>query len=170
MCLITAHAHLIKENEKLSARVAELEGNLPEPPSGGGKITSAEIHNLLRSCGIIISGSTSDRETLLLRRQDAQRFLDWYRDTHPYTADKYDCDKYAWCMRAAAIKWTHGEYLWGYIDGEGLGEINYAFPSHGWNFVIFDDLSVWFCDELALAAPEDEFYEAYKIKCYSAKA
>jgi len=173
MCLITEHARLKQENKELIERLAALGEDakpMPEPPSEGVSITGTALNALLAPYGIVLSGGPCDWEVLLMKREDGQRFLDWYRDRHPYTADDYDCEDFAWCMRAGALRWMGGRYVWGYIEAEGLGEITYKFSNHGFCFLVFDDLSVWFCDELALAAPEDEFMEAYKINCHMAKA
>ncbi len=173
MCLIAEHAHLKKRCAELESRLAELGEiplTMPPAPAGGPVITGTELNALLAPYGIILSGGSGDFNYKLMTKAEGQVFLDWYRDLHPYTDDDYDCEDFAWCMRAAALKWMHGEYAWGYIEAEGLGEITCNFPNHGFCFLVFEDKTVWYCDELALAAPEDEFYEAYRIKCNMAKA
>jgi len=176
MCLITEHARLLQENQRLNALISGMESQagqlppMPPMPRSVKKITGTELNALLVKYGITLAGGSGDAEYLLMAKSEGQAFLDWYRDANPYTADDYDCEDFAWVMRAEAIKWMKGKYQWGYIEAEGIDEVFYNFPNHGFCFVVFDDLSVWFCDELALAAPMDYFTEAYKIKCHMAKA
>ena len=138
------------------------------PPKGGTKIKAANLTKLLKPFNIYLSGGTSDSEYKLLPYDELVRFLSWYKDNHGYTLDDYDCDKYAWVMRAEAIKWTEGKYAWGYLEGEGI-DPTWMFPNHAFCFIVTDDLSVWFVDELELAAPKDEPMEAYPLKVYMAK-
>jgi hypothetical protein len=125
--------------------------------------------NLLRKYGIELSGGPGDAMYLLMTKEEAQSFLDWYQDKHSYTWDDYDCDKFAWVMRAEAIKWMGGKYAWGYIEAEGIDPA-WAFPNHGFCFLVTDDYQVGFCDELEMAAPKDTLIDAYEIKCHMAKA
>ena len=145
----------------------------PEPPQSKVVINANEVFNLLRPYGINIAGSTEDWEYLLPTRAEANRFMAWYKTNAlikpgDYTPDDLDCGDFAWIMRAFALIWSKGKYLWGYTESESADE-NYPFPNHGFCFVITDDKRVWFADQLQVAAPDDEIMEAYPVNCFMAK-
>ena len=145
----------------------------PDPPQSLVTITANEAFNLLLPYGINIAGSTEDWEYLLMTRGEANRFMTWYKKNAlikpgDYTPDGLDCGDFAWIMRAFALIWSKGKYLWGYTESES-DDPEYPFPDHGFDFLIIDDKTVWFADQLSVAAPDDEIMEAYPVKCYMAK-
>lgn len=146
----------------LKAKVAELgrQLTLPPPPQSLGRITANDMLLTLRPFGIVAALGSYDWE--LTSNEENQRFLDWYRDTHPYKLDEYDCNVYAWEMTAAALKWMNGKFPWGLIWASS-DDPEYAFPSHGFCFMVNYKLEVYFCDELEMAAPRDKFEPAYPV-------
>jgi len=145
----------------------------PEPPRSTVTIDAYHAVELLRPYGITISGTTGDFTYLLMTRKEANRFMRWYKKNAPikpsdYTQDDLDCDDFAWIMRAYALIWSKGKYLWGYVEAEGA-DPEYHFPNHGFCFTITHDCAVWFADALRVAAPDDEVMEAYAVKCHTAK-
>lgn len=145
----------------------------PEPHQGTVTITGNEVFNILRPYGIVLSGGTEDWEYKLMSREEANCFVKWYKDNAPikpskYTPDNLDCGDFAWIMRAFALIWSEGKYLWGYIEAEGI-DPEYQFPNHGFCFLIINDKTVCFADALSVAAPDDEIMEAYVVKCNMAK-
>ena len=159
-------------------RVIELEAQLakvtfPLPPESLVTINAAEVFNLLLPYGINISGTTEDYEYYLMSKEEANRFVAWYHENAPikpkdYTGDDLDCGDFGWIMRAYALVWSKGKYLWGYTESES-NDPDYLFPNHGFDFLILGDKSVWFADALRVAAPDDEIGEAFPVKCYMAK-
>ncbi len=147
--------------------------SFPEPPQGQVTITGNEVFNLLLPYGINIAGGMSDYAYLLMTKGEANRFMSWYKKNAPikpgdYTPDDLDCDDFAWIMRAYALIWSKGKYLWGYTESESA-DPEYPFPNHGFDFLIIDDKTVWFADALSVAAPDEEIGEAFPVKCYTAK-
>ncbi len=145
----------------------------PEPPQSSVAITGGEAFNLLLPYGINIAGGASDYSYLLLTKAEANRFMTWYKKNAPikpgdYTPDNLDCDDFAWIMRAYALIWSKGKYLWGYTESESA-DPGYPFPNHGFDFLIISDKTVWFVDALSVAGPDDEIGEAYPVKCYTVK-
>lgn len=138
--------------------------HLPSPPKHLGTITYSRLHSklyLLHIGGFI---GVMDREYKLTSKEECERFLRWYRSNHPYT--KYwNCETFAWMMRAKALEWGNGEFIWGWIWGEGIDE-NYQFLSHGWNWIMDYREDIYFCDELEVAAPRDKCEEFYMVKNY----
>lgn len=169
---------VILELARAKQRIVELEKQVaplvfPSPPESPVTINANEVFNLLRPYGINVSGSTGDWEYRLMSKEEANRFMAWYRKNAPikpsdYTPDDIDCDKFAWLMRAWAMFWSKGKYLWGYTESESA-DPEYPFPNHGFCFVILNDKTVWFADALSVAAPDDEINEAYPVNCYMAK-
>lgn len=163
-----------KEVDRLSEELARLkQSDPPGPPQSAVTISSSEALDLLRPYNIIPSGGAEDLNYLLVTRDEANRFMAWYKENAPikpgdYTPDDLDCGDFAWIMRAFALIWSKGKYLWGYTESEGV-DVEYSFPNHGFCFLILDDKTVWFADALRLAAPDDEIAEAYPVKCYAAK-
>ncbi len=163
---------------KAKRRIKELEAQLatitfPAPPESAASITANDVFNLLLPYGINISGSTGDWEYLLMSKEEANRFMAWYKENAPikpgdYTPDDMDCDKFAWIMRAWALLWSKCKYLWGYVEAESI-DPDYPFPNHGFDFVILSDRTVWFADQLEVAGPDDAIIEAYPVKSYAAK-
>ena len=146
--------------------------DFPEPPQSKVAITAGEVSNLLLPYGLTLTGA-GDWGYLLMTRDEANRFMSWYKRNAPikpgdYTPDDLDCDDFAWIMRAYALMWSKGKYLWGYTESESANP-EYPFPNHGFGFVIIDDKTVWFADALSMAAPDDEIMEAYPVKCCMAK-
>jgi len=145
----------------------------PDPPKSTVTIDANHVSELLRPYGITISGTTGDFTYLLMTRKEANRFMRWYKKNAPikpgdYTQDDLDCDDFAWIMRAYALIWSKGRYLWGYIEAEGA-DSEYHFPNHGFCFTIIDDYQVYYADQLSVAAPDDEVSEAFPVKSYAAK-
>ena len=138
-------------------------------PESLGKISSTELRTMLREQFPEAMIHIGDYELELTSVEECTRFLKWYHDTHPYTGDEYDCEDFAWVQRAEALKWMHGKFIWGYIEGSGL-DPKYAFPAHGFNFIVNDQKQIYICDELCVAAPDNEFIPIYSIKAYWVKA
>lgn len=157
--------------KELEAQVAMI--TFPPPPESLVTINANEVFSLLLPYGINIAGSTVDWEYRLMTREEANRFMAWYKQNAPikpsgYTPDDLDCDDFGWIMRAWALLWSKGKYLWGYIESESA-DPEYPFPPHGFCFLIIDDKTVCFADALSVAAPDDEIMEAYPIQCFMAK-
>jgi len=137
----------------------------PEPPESLGRITIVELRSLLEAHFPQASIHLGDADYQLTSCEEYLRFLKWYHDSHPYTWDAYDCEVFAWVMRAEALKWMHGEFIFGHIISEGLDE-EYSFPNHGFNFVLNNEKKLYFCDELCVAAPRDGLMEMYPVRAY----
>lgn len=137
----------------------------PAPPQSLGKATGAQLRNLLR----VSAGSAciyiTDKNYELTSLDEYRRFLKWYHDSHKYTWDDYDCDDFSWLMRAEALKWMGGKFPFGHIYAEGL-DISYKFPNHGFDFVVTNELKVYICDELCVAAPYDDFVKTYPMNIH----
>jgi len=142
--------------------------NYPAPPQKMGEITATELSPILKAQfpGAHISFGNSNYE--LMGIYDCLRFLDWYQDTHPYTLDEYDCNVYAWIMRAEALKWMHGKFVFGYIEAEGI-EPEYTFVNHGFCFLVNWNHKIFYMDELCVAAPADDLEPAYAVKAYEVR-
>ena len=175
MCKVMELVEANREIARLQSKVDELQAQLimPLPPESQVYIDANELSRILQPYGIVMSGTTSDFGYLLMTKEEANRFVAWYKENAPikpaeYTQDDLDCDDFAWIMRAYALKWSNGTHLWGYTESESA-DPNYPFPSHGFCFLVIDDKTVWFADALGLAAPDDEINEAYPVKCYMAK-
>lgn len=171
MCLITEHARAKQKIKELEAQVAKM--TFPAPPTSIITINANEIFTLLLPYGINIVGGMSDWEYRLMTHEDANRFMKWYKQNAPikpsdYTPDDRDCDDFGWFMRTFALWWSESKYLWGYTESESA-DPEYPFPNHGFDFLIISDKTVWFADQLGVAAPDDEIMEAYTIKCNMAK-
>lgn len=162
MGLILELAKARREITTLKIQLEDKDTIYPTPPMSYSSITSSELRNVLHANGLysIHLGSTSYELSSL---SEYKRFLQWYRDKHPYTLDEYDCNVYALVQMAEASKWMHGKFVWGLEWGEGL-DPNYTFPNHGFNFIVDYLKNVYFCDELRVAAPHDDFIKAYEIK------
>jgi hypothetical protein len=146
--------------------------SFPEPPQSGVSILGGEVFNLLLPYGLTPL-SAGDYSYLLMTKDEANRFMSWYKRNAPikpgdYVPDDLDCDDFAWIMRAYALMWSKGRYLWGYTESEGA-DPKYPFPNHGFCFVVLNDKTVWYADALKVAAPDDEIMEAYPVKSYYVK-
>lgn len=140
-----------------------------EPPQALGRISAIELRGLLQ---VFFPGahiSLGDYDYELMSCDDCRRFLKWYHDKHPYTWDEYDCEVFAWVMRAEALKWMHGKFVFGYIEAEGFDD-NYSFQKHGFCFLIDYRRNAFFCDELCVAGPADNLEPFYSVKAYEVKA
>ena len=136
------------------------------PPVCQDKITAYDLGRLLREYfpdAHYIGFGDADYE--LMSCEDCKRFLKWYHDKHPYTYDEYDCEVYAWVMRAEALKWMHGKFVFGHIEAAGLDD-KYNFPNHGFNFLVNGEHKIFFMDELSVAAPRDDLEPFYEVKPY----
>ena len=138
----------------------------PSPPLSLGRIESGELYTILQAAFPRVNptlaiklGSAAWELTSL---DEYKRLLKWYRDTHKYTWDEYDCNVYGWVMTAEALKWMHGKFPWGYIWA-GSNDPEYPFPSHGFCFILDHEKKLYFCDELCVAAPNDEFEPLYPV-------
>lgn len=132
------------------------------------EIKSKDLVNLLKPYGIKIAGGPVDKTYKLLTLESAIAFLKYYHDTNSYSLDEYDCDDFAWIMRAEFLK-RHPGYAWGYIEASGKLPIGFQFPNHAFNFVVTVDHKVWYCDELNVVAAIDTLVPAFKVKCNMAK-
>ena len=144
----------------------------PEPPQSKVEISAPEVSDLLLPYGLTPVG-VGNWYNSLMTKDEANRFLKWYQRNAPikpgdYTPDDLDCDAFAWVMRAYALMWSKGSYLWGYTEAEGA-DPEYPFPNHGFCFVILDDKTVWYADALNVAAPDDEIMEAYLVRSHCVK-
>jgi hypothetical protein len=142
----------------------------PWGPRSLGRIHILELRHLLASAfpeaQVVVPGRyihVGDWDYELTSRHEWLRFLRWYRDRHPYTYDEYDCEVFAWVMRAEALKWMHGKFVFGHIIAEGIDE-EHKFENHGFCFIVDQHRRIYFCDELQLAAPRDELIEAYPVR------
>lgn len=155
-------ATLETEKANLEAELAKYQ--LPTPPQALGTIDANRLSVILRNAGLsnINPGSSSYKLTSL---DECRRFLRWYRDLHPYTLDDYDCNVFSLEQFATAVKWGNGEFAWGWEWASGK-DPDYQFPSHGFNFVVDFNEKVYFCDELEVAAPKDDFVEVYEVESY----
>jgi len=149
--------------------IKKLQKPYPPQPQSLGKISGNELRPLIREQLPKGNIHIGDYDLELTSVEEATRFLKWYHDKHPYTQDAYDCDKYAWVQRAEALKWMHGKFIWGYIEGSGL-DPEYEFPEHGFNFIVDYNKQIYIADELAVAAPDDDFAPIYPIKATLIKA
>jgi hypothetical protein len=145
----------------------------PDPPHGSVQILGSSAIDLLAPYGIALSGGAADYGYLLMTGDEANCFMAWYKKNAPikpgdYTPDNLDCDDFAWIMRAYALVWSRGKYLWGYTEAEGADPA-YPFPNHGFNFLITADNKVWFADPLSVAASDNEIMEAYPVRSFMAK-
>jgi len=136
--------------------------SLPAPPHSLKTIDGNRMRAILESVGLrdIHLGSWQYELSSI---EEYTRFLKWYHDKHPYSLDEYDCNVFALVLHAEAAKWMDGKFAWGHIWAEGIDE-DYEFPNHGFNLVVDYNEHVYFCDELELAAPGDEFVPAYAVK------
>ncbi len=130
-----------------------------------GKITGTEIMALLEPLGIKMYGPV-DRDYELTYIAEIERFLKYYHSELPYTKDDFDCDDHAWLMRAEALKWSKGRMPWGYVEGRSIPGEGRQFGPHAFNFVIDARKTVWYVDELNVAAGKDKPVVAYPIKSY----
>ncbi len=135
------------------------------PPVFTGTITGTEIRALLEPLGIKMY-VTVDRDYELTSILEIERFLKHYHEELPYTKDDYDCDDHAWLMRAEALKWSKGRMPWGYVEGQSIPGEGRQFGPHAFNFVIDARKTVWYVDELTVAAGKDKPVVAYPIKSY----
>jgi len=160
MCLIAEHFRAKQKMHELEAQLAKY--RLPSPPAVLGSISGTELYTVLYAAGLrnINLGSAAYNLTSLI---ECRRFLKWYHDLESYVLDNYDCNLFALAQMTAAGKWMHGELVWGMLWGAGI-DPEYQFPSHGFNFILNERKVVYFCDELEVAAPRDNFIEAYEIK------
>ncbi|MAH44720.1 hypothetical protein CMI37_02775 [Candidatus Pacearchaeota archaeon] len=138
------------------------------PPVYSGIITGAEIQSLVQPLGILMH-STVDGDYELTSIAEIKRFLVYYHSVLPYTADAFDCDDHAWLMRAEALKWSKGRMPWGYVEGKSIAGVGPQFGAHAFNFAIDTAKSVYFIDELNVAAGKDEPVVAYPIKSFIAR-
>lgn len=169
---------VVIELTRARQRIKELEAQLaktvfPPPPVSTVSVNANDVLLLLQPYGINIAGTLGDFNYLLMTKEEANRFMAWYKENAPikpsdYTPDDLDCDDFAWIMRAWALIWSKGKYLWGYTESEST-DPEYPFPNHGFDFLIIDDRTVWFADALSVAAPDDEINEGYPVKCHAAK-
>ncbi len=147
---------------------AQLDNKLivPALPRITGEISDTELYKLLLAK---FGGESMPYVRLLDERYDLtslaeyQRFLAWYKDTDPYYRDDYDCEDFAWLLRAAALRWMQGRLPVGWICASGSEE-GQPFEEHGFNFVVDERLDIYLCDELCVVAPEDEFMLVYPVK------
>jgi len=139
------------------------------PPKYVSSITGQELLPLLQEqFGVDCDLSIGDARFMITTDAEILRFLKWYKDPNLYIADEYDCDKFAWLMRAAAITWSHGKLPFGYLVGTGNMERGkHWFGCHAWNFTINERHEIKFCDELGVAAPKDRLEPAFKITAHS---
>lgn len=154
---------VIVELARAKARIAELEKQLvlPPPPQSLGRIEASELRPILQDAFGTRPhlGSYSWELTSVA---ECKRFLDWYHDAHPYTLDEYDCNVYAWLMVAWALKWMNGKFPWGYIWAASKVP-EYSFPAHGFCFILSYEKKIYFCDELCVAAPNNDFEPMYPV-------
>jgi len=136
----------------------------PSLPERLGEIDIAELYTILQTtCPDARHYGVMDAHYELTSLDEYRRFLKWYHDTHKYTWDEYDCSDYAWLMRAEALKWMSAKFPFGWIWASGQDE-EYRFPSHGFNWVLDHNRKLYFCDELCVAAPNDDFIEFYPVE------
>ncbi len=150
---------------RLRVRIAELEAQFtyPEPPATQGTITGDELRALLQGAGFN-SIHIGDHDYSLMSCDDCRRFLTWFDDTVRYTLDDYDCEDKAWAMRSEALKWMKGVFQFGYVWAGGE-DPNYQFPNHGFCFLVDSNRDIYYCDELCVAAPNDDLEPFYPIDC-----
>ena len=152
--------------EVLTNLIGNSSKELPEPPKSTKSIAWVRLRELLKPYGIDLR-SPLDYDYEAPSKADYERFLKWYKDSHPY--DKfYNCDAFAWVMMAEALKWMHGKAPFGYVEASSVDE-NYSFPMHAFCVVVDWNENVWYCDELEVAAYKDKLYPAYKINCQDIK-
>ena len=161
---------VILELARAKNRITELEAELsklqlPGAPEQIGVITSSNLRSLLTGAGLK-DIKLGNYDYKLCSIEEGRIFLSWYRDLHPYIHDGYDCNVFALEQCAAAATWMNGEYVWGIEWAAGL-DPSYQFFSHGFNFAVFGpEPKLYFCDELEVAAPKDDFIEAYEVDSY----
>ena len=148
---------------ELETKVAELEKQFvpPPPPQSLGRIESNELRTILQGA-FVIPPNLGSYDWELTSVSEYKRFLDWYRDTHPYTPDERDCNVFAWEMTARALKWMNSKFPWGYIWASSA-DLEYPFPNHGFCFIIDNEKKLYFCDELEVAAARDDFEPFYPV-------
>ncbi len=144
----------------------------PSPPKTLITILGSRLRELLKPYGIILDYAL-DIEYCLPSREDWLRFLKWYKSNTPvkpgdYTQDDFDCDDFAWIMRAYALLWMKGRCPFGYIEASSIDE-NYPFPMHSFGFMVDQNNKVYFTDPLELAASIDGLDPAYEINCQDVK-
>lgn len=166
----------IEQLEKINESLKEIAAPLifPDPPVGGIEVDIDYINGKIQPYGINLSGGPVDFMYFLMTEADARRFAAWYHDHCPfkpehYTSDTRDCDDFAWTSRDWALLWMESICFWGYIEAESDDPL-YPFGNHGFNFLVTDNGRVWFYDRLGVAAPDDDIFEAYPVKCHAAKA
>lgn len=141
----------------------------PAKPKSLGVIKRAELRTLLQQHFPNADIHLGDADYELTSCDEWLHFMKWYHDRHKYSWDEYDCDKFAWIMRAEAIKWMDGKFVFGYIEAEGIDE-EHSFPNHGFCFIINEQEQIYFCDELCVAAPNDDLEPVYPVRAYLVKA
>ena len=137
------------------------------PPRTLGTISAMGLMQLLAPYGIKMY-CTVDADYELPPRSEYIRFLKAYKDPLEYTTDNYDCDKFAWVMRAEVIKWSKGKIPFGYMEAAGAEE-GYKYPNHGFCFFVDNTLQVYYVDELEVAGPKDDGEPAHMVKCNVAR-
>lgn len=149
-------AVLEKENAEYKKQLV-----FPPPPTILGSIGNSELFTILYGA-FDIAPNLGSSHWDLTSNEEYQRFLDWYRDTHPYVLDEYDCNVFAWEQVAFAMKWMNNTVPWGYIWAYS-NDPDYAFPEHGFCFILNYKKELCFCDELEVAAPRDKFMPIYPV-------
>lgn len=144
----------------------------PKPPRTLAEISGAQIISLLKPYGINLR-CPLDAEYGLPSKEDWHRFLRWYKANAPvkpsdYTVDNFDCDDFAWIMRAEALKWMKGECVFGYVEASSVDE-NYPYPMHAFCFFVDWNSHVYFTDHLEVAASVDGLDPAYEVHSQDAK-
>jgi len=136
--------------------------HLPSPPKELGRITFSEFYSILYQLHIGGHLGVMDEEYKLTSVEEYERLLKWYQSNHPYT--KYwNCDTFAWMMRAKMLEWCNGEFPCGWIWASSTDK-NYPFGPHGFNWVLDYQKKLYICDDLEVAAPKDKCWEFYPVK------
>lgn len=130
---------------------------LPPPPVCQRVISCQALRELLRGvcdCPIYVGDHMYELPPL----DEYRRFLKWFNSYATYTEDDWDCENFSWELTYFMSKWSGGKSPAGHVYASGNNRL-YKFPLHGFNFVVADDLKVYYCDELQLAATQDDFLE-----------
>lgn len=130
-------------------------------------IDGKRLEKTLSKYGVKISGGLADKNYQLPTLPLVEKFVSNYRDNNTYSLDDYDCDDYAWIMRAEFLKKFMGIYPFGYIESTLKSIINNY--NHAFNFCVTDDLKIWYCDPLGMVSDKGKLIEAYPVKCNMAK-
>jgi len=129
---------------------------LPPPPICTRVINANGIRELLRGvtdCPIMVGDYNYELPSI----EDYGRFLEWFVKSHSYTGDDWDCENISLELFFMMSKWSGGKSPSGWVWAYGKNP-KHSFGSHGFNFVITDELTIAYCDELKVAAPHDDFF------------